>query len=54
MLRNFMDVVLTGGSEESADLPSLGLPDPPSFEDDMPPPIEGPTRRVRIDKRRVR
>jgi 8-oxo-dGTP pyrophosphatase MutT (NUDIX family) len=54
MLRNFMDVVLTGGSEESAELPQAGLPDPPSFEDDMPPPIEGPTRRARLDKRRVR
>ena len=43
MLRNFMDVVLTGGSVESEDLPSEGLPDPASFEDDMPPPIEGPT-----------
>jgi hypothetical protein len=31
MLRNFMDVVLTGGSDASQDLPSTNLPDPASF-----------------------
>jgi hypothetical protein len=54
MLRNFMDVVLTGGTDFSDDLPSEGLPDPASFEDDMPPPIEGPTGGIRYDRRRVR
>ena len=58
MLRNFMDVVLTGGTDASDDLPSEGLPDPASFEDDMPPPIdskvEGPTGGIRYDTRRVR
>ena len=55
MLRNFMDVVLTGGSEVSADLPAERLPDPPSFDDDVPSaPIEGPTGGIRKDTRRVR
>jgi 8-oxo-dGTP pyrophosphatase MutT (NUDIX family) len=54
MLRNFMDVVLTGGSETSQELPVEDLPDPASFADDTPPPQEGPTRGARIDTRRVR
>jgi 8-oxo-dGTP pyrophosphatase MutT (NUDIX family) len=54
MLCNFMDIVLTGGSEESATLPQEDLPDPPSFEDDMDPPIEGPAGGLRYDRRRVR
>ena len=43
-LRNFMDVVLTGGSDGSDDLPSEGLPDP-AFVRRMTRqrPIEGPT-----------
>ena len=54
MLRNFMDVVLTGGSEESAELPQEDLPDPASFADDKPAPIEGPRGGIRYDRRRVR
>jgi 8-oxo-dGTP pyrophosphatase MutT (NUDIX family) len=54
MLRNFMDVVLTGGSGESDQLPSEGLPDPASFANDAVKPIEGPTGGSRIDTRRVR
>jgi 8-oxo-dGTP pyrophosphatase MutT (NUDIX family) len=54
MLRNFMDVVLTGGSGESDQLPAEGLPDPASFADDVAKPIEGPTGGARRDTRRVR
>jgi 8-oxo-dGTP pyrophosphatase MutT (NUDIX family) len=54
MLRNFMDVVLTGGSETSDDLPQENLPDPASFADDVKSPIEGPSGGIRYDRRRVR
>jgi 8-oxo-dGTP pyrophosphatase MutT (NUDIX family) len=55
MLRNFMDIVLTGGSAESAALPAEHLPDPPSFAADLPAgAIEGPTGGIRNETRRVR
>lgn len=55
MLRNFMDVVYTGGSEESAELPAERLPDPPSFAEDLDGrPVEGPVGGIRKDTRRVR
>jgi 8-oxo-dGTP pyrophosphatase MutT (NUDIX family) len=55
MLRNFLDVALTGGSEESAELPAEGLPDPASFADDVgQAPIQGPPGRARRETRRAR